>query len=67
MKKSDLMSHVGKEICIYFKDSRESAIHGTLGYVNEFSSKYDYRKPNYFYIGNTSFKASHVKAIIREI
>lgn len=63
MKKAELMSYVGKKVYIYFKD-RENDIYGTLGYVNEFSAKYDYRKPDYFYIGNTSFKASHIKKLL---
>lgn len=66
MTKSELMTYVGKKVHIYFKDG-ERSIYGNLGYVEEFSAKYDFRKPNYFYIGNISFKASHVKAIIREL
>lgn len=62
MNKEDLMKLVGKKVHIYFKD-RESAIYGTLGYVDEFSEKHNYRKPNYFYIGNTSFKVSHVRKV----
>ncbi len=60
MTKAELMMYVGKKVHIYFKDS-EKDIYGTLGYVNEFSAKHDYRKPDYFYIGNTSFKVSHVR------
>lgn len=59
MTKAELMKLVGKKVFVYFKDGE--SIYGTLGYVDEFSAKYDYRKPNYFYIGNTSFKVSHVK------
>lgn len=62
MTKAELMSYVGKKVHIYFK-GRESAIYGTLGYADEFSAKHDYRKPDYFYIGNTSFKVSHVKKL----
>lgn len=62
MKETELMHYVGKKVHIYFKDG-ERGIYGTLGYVDEFSAKYDYRKPNYFYIGNTSFKASHVRKL----
>lgn len=46
--------------CIYFKDG-EKGIYGILGYADELSAKHDYRKPKYFYIGDTSFKVSHVK------
>lgn len=63
MSKSQLMNYVGKKVHIYFKNG-ESGIYGVLCYADDFSSKHDYRKPNYFYVGNTSFKASHVKAII---
>ena len=62
MTKADLMKFVGKKVFVYFKGG-ERGIYGTLGYVYEFSAKYDYRKPNYFYIGNTSFKVSHVRKL----
>ena len=62
MTKAELMSYVGKKVHIYFKDG-EKGIYGTLGYADEFSVKYDYRKPDYFYIGNTSFKTSHVRRL----
>ena len=62
MTKAELMFHVGKKVHIYFK-GEERSMYGTLGYVDEFSAKYDYRKPNYFYIGNTSFKVSHVRKL----
>ena len=63
MTKADLMKLVGKKIFIYFKDG-ERGIYGTLGYADEFSAKHDYRKPNYFYINNTSFKVSHVSKVV---
>lgn len=62
MTKAALMNLVGKEVSVYFKDD-EREIHGTLGYADEFSEKHNYRKPNYFYIGNTSFKVSHVRKV----
>lgn len=62
MTKAELMFYVGKKVHIYFK-GEEKGIYGILGYVDEFSAKYDYRKPNYFYIGNTSFKVSHVRKV----
>lgn len=62
MKKDELMSLVGKKVFVYFKDG-ERGIYGTLGYVDEFSAKHDYRKPNNFYINHTSFKASHVRKV----
>ena len=63
MTKAELMSYVGKKVTVYFKDD-EKGICGTLGYADEFSEKYDYRKPNYFYIGDISFKVSHVRKLI---
>ena len=62
MTKAELMSYVGKKVHIYFKDG-EKGIYGTLGYADELSAKHDYRKPKYFYIGNTSFKVSHVRKL----
>ena len=63
MTKAELMCYVGKKVHIYFK-GEEKSIYGTLGYADEFSTKHDYCKPNYFYIGNTSFKVSHVRKLI---
>ena len=62
MKKAELMQYVGKKVHVYFK-GEEKGIYGTLRYVDKFSTKYSYRKPNYFYIGNTSFKVSHVRKL----
>ena len=61
MKKADLMKLVGKRVFVYFKDGMN--IYGKLGYADEFSAKHDYRKPNYFYIGYTSFKVSHIRKV----
>ena len=67
MTKAELMCYVGKKVHIYFKDGYfkdgEKGIYGTLGYVDEFSAKYGYRKPNDFYIGNLSFNASLVRKV----
>ncbi len=62
MTKAELMLYVGKKVHIYFKDG-ERGIYGTLGYVDEFSAKHGYRKPNYFYIDNIAFKVSHVRKL----
>ena len=62
MTKADLMKLVGKKVLVYFKGG-EKGICGTLGYVDEFSAKHGWRKPNYFYIGNISFKVSHVRKL----
>lgn len=62
MTKNELMSYVGKKVHIYFK-GEERGIYGTLGFVDEFSARHDYRKPNYFYVNNLSFKVSSVKRV----
>ena len=62
MTRAELMSYVGKKVHIYFK-GEEKGIYGTLGYADEFSAKHDYRKTDYFYIGNTSFKVSHLRKL----
>lgn len=62
MTRAELLNLVGKKVKIYFKD-REKSIYGTLGYVDEFSEKYEFRKPGYFFIGNMSFKVSHIKKV----
>lgn len=62
MTKNDLMKLVGKKVYIYFK-GEEKAIYGTLNFADEFSEKHDYRKPNYFYINNISFKVSHIREV----
>lgn len=65
MKKDELMQLVGRKIHVYFKDV-EHGIYGTLGYADEFSIKHDFRKPNYFYINRTSFKASYVRKVVED-
>lgn len=62
MTKAELMGLVGHKVFVFLKNE-EKGIYGTLGYVDEFSAKYDFRKPNYFYIGNTSFKVSHIRKL----
>lgn len=65
MTKDELMLYVGKKVTIYFKDG-ERGIYGTLGYVDEFSAKHDYKKLGDFYINHTSFRASHIRKLIKE-
>lgn len=62
MIKAKLMKLVGKKVYVGFKDG--TSIYGILGYADEFSAKHDYRKPNYFYIGNVSFKVSHIRKLV---
>lgn len=53
------MKLVGKDVYVCL--SRDYYLFGRLNYADEFSEKHGYRKPNYFYIENTSFSASHVR------
>ena len=62
MKQAELMKLVGKKVVVIFHDN--DWICGKLGYADEFSAKHDWRKPKYFYIGNISFKVSHVKKLV---
>ena len=62
MTKAELMKYVGKKVTIYLK-GREDMMYGTLGYVDEFAPKHEFRKLNCFYIGDTSFKVSHVRKL----
>lgn len=61
MTKSELMLYVNKNVRIYFKDGEN--VCGTLGYADEFSERHNYRKPDYFYIGDISFRVSHVRKV----
>lgn len=62
MRKKELMCYVGKKVYVFFKDGSRGVC-GTLGYADDFSAKHCYRKPNYFYVGSTSFKASHIRKL----
>lgn len=59
MKKAELMNLVGEKVVVKFIDG--DRIYGILGYADEFSAKHNYIKPDYFYIGNMTFRASYVK------
>lgn len=63
MTKSELMELVGKKVRIICKDGDEDV--GILKYVDEFSEKHGWRKPNYFYINgcNFCFKVRHIKKV----
>ena len=61
MTRAELLKLVGKKVTIYFKDGER--IYGTLGYVDEFSEKYDFRKLGYFFIDNTIFKVSYIRKV----
>lgn len=63
MKKAELLTLVGREVEVILNDGER--IKGILNYVTDFSDKFEYRKPDYFYvIGSTwNFKVSHVRKI----
>lgn len=61
MKKSELESIIGRKVKVIFFDGSECE--GILEYTPEFSAKYDYRKPNYFNVGNYAFKVSHIRSL----
>lgn len=64
MKKSELMQLVDKKVKVTFvKECGGGESTGILGYIKEFSEKYDYRHPNYFTINQYDFKVSHVKKV----
>jgi len=59
MKKEQVDRLIGKEVTIIFVNGTKER--GIVEYVPEFSAKYQWRKPGYYHVGNTAFKASHVK------
>lgn len=59
MKREELDKLIGKEVTIIFVNGTMER--GIVEYVPEFSAKYQWRKPGYYHVGNTDFKASHVK------
>ena len=59
MKREELDKLIGKEVTIIFVNG--TMARGIVEYVPEFSAKYQWRKPGYYHVGNTAFKASHVK------
>jgi len=65
MTKAELMNLVGKKVTVTFKDGDK--ICGILGYADEFSAKHNYIKLNDFYIGNMTFRVSHIKKAESEI
>lgn len=61
MTNKELHTFVGKPVEVVFRD--DTTIKGILGFANDFSAKHGYRKANYFYVENMSFKVSHIKKI----
>lgn len=61
LTKKQLDEYLGRNVMITLHDGEE--IQGKLCFADDFSSKHSWRLPNYYYIGNMSFKVSHVKNI----
>lgn len=61
MKREDLNRYLGKRVRIVLTSGK--AIEGVLGFCPEYSPRYCWRSPNYYYINEYSFKASHVKKL----
>ncbi|ADL36282.1 hypothetical protein bpr_II345 (plasmid) [Butyrivibrio proteoclasticus B316] len=67
MNRRDLKldSLIGKKVRVVLFD--DSSYEGILGFSEEFSEKYGYKKPNYYYIDGTTddnnicFRKTHVK------
>ena len=59
--KEQLNGYLGKKVQATFYDGY--VIIGKLCFADEFSAKHDWRMPNYYYIGQFSFKVSHLKKI----
>lgn len=55
------MDLCGKMVDVEFHDGTKTS--GILGYTEEFSEKYNYRKPHMFTVNNYDFKVSHIKKI----
>lgn len=56
-----LDSLIGKAVEVVLFDNK--VIKGVLGYTEDFSEKYEYRKPSYYTCNNYSFRKSHIKKI----
>lgn len=56
-----LNQFLGKNVTITLFDG--TILKGTLQFCAKFCKEHGYRKPNYYYIENTSFKASHVTKV----
>lgn len=61
MKREILNEYLGSYVHITFFDGDETE--GKLCFCPEFSEKYGFRKPGYYYTENWCFKASHVKKL----
>lgn len=61
MTDKELHTFVDKEVEVVFKDG--TTRRGILGFADSFSYEHGYRKVNYFYVKDMSFKVSHIKKI----
>lgn len=57
----ELKKYIGVKVGVIFKDGTVKV--GVLGFTEDFSEKYGYRKPNYFTIDDYDFKVSHIRKI----
>ena len=60
-----LDSFIGKDVTVTFTDGKERT--GILIYVDEFSLKYNFRRPWHYHVGNTCFRKYHVNNIKENI
>lgn len=56
-----LDSLIGKVVEVTLYDN--TILKGVLGFTEEFSAKYDYKKPDCYTCDNWSFRKNHVKKI----
>lgn len=61
MKREILNQYLEHHVIITFTDG--DVLEGVLKFCDRFCAEHDYRKPNYYYIGNMNFKCSHVKKL----
>lgn len=61
MTNKELHTFVGKEVEVVFIHGETRR--GILGFADNFSYEHGYRKVNYFYVKDISFKVSHIKKI----
>lgn len=61
MHKEFLDSFLGELVCVELIAG--GVLMGELKYIPKYSAKYDFKHPEMYYIGESSFKPHHVKTI----
>lgn len=61
MTNKELHAFVGKSVEVIFRNGK--SIKGILKFADDFSAEHGYKKANYFYVEDMSFKVSHIKKI----